>query len=598
MTNVDDTTKTRMNNAQETHTNNAQETHEADSQETRVEDPQSTHLDETHETRVEDTDKGSVKEPQETCLVESQENSQEVAQDTLDTDSDEARVDDSQGTREGADDGNLKSGSDREVVVQVYVPDEGQSDSHSDGLVSENTSQESRDKVEVTLTGNENDGGVTKIDLKPWEDPGKTVKKTSSRRAFGDNVVEKNLVNIIPRNSLDVIKGIQLTPGESKVSANRSFHSKTNHPRAPTAPKQGPRVSRRNPPDAKPLKVSNFELPPEGQGGVGLKPTPHGNKPQMSMHRLASKMSTNLEKVDEGSALETGRPSAPDKFGTAFNITGVKAKSTSSGPGTDKICETQSSVEKTKSEDDNVEKTAEKVDENVEKKGNEKTEATLKSSNKSLQLLMKVSGVCIDSTSFAGVVQGTPMRVASDDVVGHTSSASLRSNSSQPLVPSPPITSKPDMVSPRISRMMSRKTSNGSGNGSGNSRGSFGSANDMSPTASMEIVKLASNSSHGWVSSPTSSVKFLPPIDARASKASNRSDDSGTKRRPRTAESAGSQTGSVGSGSSSKSQAKPTVVEIRRSGSGDLRIDGSSSGLVGVKSTSSASSPKQAVVGF
>jgi hypothetical protein len=39
-------------------------------------------------------------------------------------------------------------------------------------------------------------------------------------------------------------------------------------------------------------------------------------------------------------------------------------------------------------------------------------------------------------------------------------------------------------------------------------------------------------------------------------------------------------------------------VEIRRSGSGDLRIDGSSSGLVGVKSSSSACSPKETLVGF
>ena len=46
------------------------------------------------------------------------------------------------------------------------------------------------------------------------------------------------------------------------------------------------------------------------------------------------------------------------------------------------------------------------MDESVEKNGNEKTEPVRAASNKSLQLLMKASGVCINSASFAGVVQG------------------------------------------------------------------------------------------------------------------------------------------------------------------------------------------------
>ena len=79
--------------------------------------------------------------------------------------------------------------------------------------------------------------------------------------------------------------------------------------------------------------------------------------------------------------------------------------------------------------------------------------------------------------------------------------------------------------------------------------------------------------------------------------ASNASDDSSTKKRPRTAESV-SRSGSVESKTSSGSRTKAAVVEVRRSGSGDLRIDGSSSALIGVKSSSSTGSPKQTVVGF
>ena len=329
---TEDAQETRVDDTTKMHVDHTQERHENDSQETRGSDSRTTRVDETYEVRVED----------------------------------------SQETHEGADDGNLKkSESDQEVVVQVYVPDEGQSEISCQ--VSEDTPQESRDKAEMTQTGNDNgrtSGRVGKIDLKPWEDPDTEVKRTTSKRAFGDNVVEKNLVNIIPRNSLDVIKGIKLAPVESKVSANRSFHSKTNLPRAPTVPKHGSRGARRNSPDAKPLKVSNFELPAVGQGGVALKSTPHSNKPQMSMHRLASKMSTNLEKVDEGSALETGRPSAPEKpgkIGVALNISsvGVRAKPTSSDPGTDIPCATKSSAEETKSADENAGKTAEKVSINI-----------------------------------------------------------------------------------------------------------------------------------------------------------------------------------------------------------------------------------------
>ncbi|CAB3987297.1 Hypothetical predicted protein [Paramuricea clavata] len=341
----------------------AQETRVEDSQETRVEDTQGTSVDESQGTHVEDSQEIHVDDAQEMGKDNTQETRAEGSQETLVKDSQETRVDDTQGTREGSDDNLRKTESDEEVVVQVYVPDEGQADVPEQ--VTEQTSQESGDKAEHTGTGRRNvvttevASNVTKIDLKVFPQES-SVKRGSSRRAFGDNVVEKNLVNIVPRNSMDIIKGFKLTP-DTKVTPNRSFHSKSNLHRAPVAPKPGTRVTRRTHPEARAIKVSNFELPEAGQGGATLKPTQHG-KAQMSMHRLASKMSTNLEKVDEGSALETGLSSKESgKFLTALNISkaGVKTqKPTSSETEKDDLVNSQ---EKTEKPEENVETKTEKV---------------------------------------------------------------------------------------------------------------------------------------------------------------------------------------------------------------------------------------------
>jgi hypothetical protein len=381
-TRVDDTQETRVEDTQETRVEDTQESRVEDTQETRVEDTQGTSVDESQGTHVEDsqeihvddtqeigmdnTQETRAEDSQETLVKDSQETLVKDSQETLVKDSQETRVDDTQGTREGSDDNLRKTESDEEVVVQVHVPNEGQADVPEQ--VTEQTSQESGDKAEHTGTGRRNvvtaevASNVTKIDLKvfPEEDPESGVKRGSSRRAFGDNVVEKNLVNIVPRNSMDIIKGFKLTP-DAKVTPNRSFHSKSNLHRGPVAPKPGTRVTRRTHPEARAIKVSNFELPEAGQGAATLKPTQHG-KAQMSMHRLASKMSTNLEKVDEGSALETGLSSKESaKFLTALNIckAGVKTqKSTSSGTEKDDLANSQ---EKTEKPEENVETKTEKV---------------------------------------------------------------------------------------------------------------------------------------------------------------------------------------------------------------------------------------------
>jgi hypothetical protein len=357
-TRVEDTQETRVEDTQGTSVDESQGTHVEDSQEIHVDDTQEIGMDNTQETRAENSQETLVKDSQETLVKDSQE--------TLVKDSQETRVDDTQGTREGSDDNLRKTESDEEVVVQVHVPNEGQADVPEQ--VTEQTSQESGDKAEHTGTGRRNvvtaevASNVTKIDLKvfPEEDPESGVKRGSSRRAFGDNVVEKNLVNIVPRNSMDIIKGFKLS-ADAKVTPNRSFHSKSNLHRGPVAPKPGTRVTRRTHPEARAIKVSNFELPEAGQGAATLKPTQHG-KAQMSMHRLASKMSTNLEKVDEGSALETGLSSKESaKFLTALNIckAGVKTqKSTSSGTEKDDLVNSQ---EKTEKPEENVETKTEKV---------------------------------------------------------------------------------------------------------------------------------------------------------------------------------------------------------------------------------------------
>ena len=360
---VEDTQESRVDDTQETRVEDTQESRVDDTQETRVEDTQGTSVDESQGTHVEDSQEIHVDDTQEIGMDNTQETRAEDSQETLVKDSQETRVDDTQGTHEGSDDNLRKTESDEEVVVQVHVPDEGQANGPEQ--VTEQTSQESGDKAEHTGTGRRNvvtaevAPNVTKIDLKvfPEEDPESGVKRGSSRRAFGDNVVEKNLVNIVPRNSMDIIKGFKLSP-DAKVTPNRSFHSKSNLHRGPVAPKPGTRVTRRTHPEARAIKVSNFELPEAGQGAATLKPTQHG-KAQMSMHRLASKMSTNLEKVDEGSALETGLSSKESgKFLTALNISkaGVKTqKSTSSGTEKDDLANSQEKTE------ENVETKTEKV---------------------------------------------------------------------------------------------------------------------------------------------------------------------------------------------------------------------------------------------
>ena len=323
-----------------TQSDNTQDIHAEVSQETRVETSQETRVEASPETSVEASKETHVK-------VDHTGNSQETHVDgtqvTRVSDAQGTRVSDVEETREGSNDSLKKSTeSDLEVVVQVYVPDEGQTDVPDQ--VAEQTSQESGDKTEILEKNDDMAEGAQivstiNLDLLPEEDLG--IKKVSSRRALFDNAVEKNLVNIVPRNSMDIIKGIKITPsihGESKVTPNRSFHSKTNLHRVPKTPS---RVSRRTtPPESRPLKVSNFELPEAGQGGVNLKLTLHG-KSQVSMHRLASKMSTNLEKVDEGFALETGHqtPDEPKKLTKALNISkaNVVTKPASSTSGTEKV---------------------------------------------------------------------------------------------------------------------------------------------------------------------------------------------------------------------------------------------------------------------
>jgi hypothetical protein len=322
-----------------------------DSQETRVEDAQ--------ETRVEDSQEARVEDSQETRVEDSQ----------------ETRVGDKEETREEGEDNLGKCDSDVEVVVQVYVPDEGKTDGHA----TEQTSVESGEKTQTSMecgektktslgsgektkhagTAKQNDiipqsgtgaPSVAKIDLQLFTTM--EVNKTSSRRTFAEHVSEKNLVNIVPRDSMDFIKGVKLSPSESKGIPSRSFHSKTNVPRAPLVPKGAGRGARRIYSDTKAIKISKFELPDVNQVGANLKPTvPHG-KQQMSAHRLASKMSTNLEKVDEVSTLETGGqlpPEEADKLMTALNISkaGVTVK-----PESDKDSLTQ---------EDNTEKKTEKV---------------------------------------------------------------------------------------------------------------------------------------------------------------------------------------------------------------------------------------------
>ncbi len=384
-TRVKDSQETRVEDSQKTHVGDSQETRVKDSQETRIEDSQETRVEDSQETRVEDSQETRVEDSQETRVEDSQETRVEDSQETRVEDSQETRVGDKKETREEGEDNLGKCDSDVEVVVQVYVPDEGKTDGHA----TEQTSVESGEKTQTSLesgektqtsvesgektqtflesgektkhagTAKQNDiiaqsgtgaPSVAKIDLQLFTTM--EANKTSSRRTFAEHVSEKNLVNIVPRNSMDFIKGVMLSPSESKGIPSRSFHSKTNVPRAPLVPKGAGRGARRIYSDTKAIKISKFELPGVNQGGANLKPTvPHG-KQQMSAHRLASKMSTNLEKVDEVSTLETGGqlpPEEADKLMTALNISkaGVPVK-----PESDKDSLTQ---------EDNTDKKTEKV---------------------------------------------------------------------------------------------------------------------------------------------------------------------------------------------------------------------------------------------
>ena len=430
------------------------------------------------------------------------------------------------------------------------------------------------------------------------------INKSSSKR--GGNTGDKRLMNIIPRNSLDILKVTKISPkqqsGRSQGSllhnnskSHQSFSNKTSPsspPRAPTGPKsQGSRIHRRKSLEGRPVQISNFALSAEGFG-LSVKCSPVPSKSNSSMQRLPSKHSSNLEKVDEGSCLET-QLSEEHAMEIAHTLS-------PQGNSSEKLRHTLSISRAAVTTKTSLEK------EHLENPGNQFEESTSsESATKAAHCLKKTSTVCLNSTSFANVVQGTQLLNSTKDkdepaqnVSRRSSTGSLGSSSSQALkqggggiIPSPPVTSKPSLVSPKVSRIK-RNASNGS---SGRSRASLGST-EMSPTASLEIVKLSSQTSHGWVSSPTSSVKFLPPIDARASKSSNHSDDS-QKRRPRTTESAVSRAESIGSRSSTQSK-KAAVVEIRRSNSGGLRIDGTSSELVEIKSSHSGNSAKQAVIGF
>jgi hypothetical protein len=344
---VDESQGTRVDKSQETHMDNSQEkrlddtqgTPVGESQKTRVDSSQGTGTDESHETQVKDSQEKHkhVEDSQETRVEDSHETRAEDSRETRVEDSHETRVEDSQKAR-GSDDNLKKSESDLEVVVQVHVPDDGKADDPDH--VAKRTSPELRKKKTAHAESKRRKEMSAQIVKEPKEPPNVTkidlqfgldspdARKTSSRRGFGE-MSERSLVNMVPRNSLDMIKGVRLNPSENKGFPSRSFHSKTNVSRSPL--KGAARGSNRNASDSKGIKVSNFELPDNHQAGVGLKATGH-NKAQMSAHRLASKMSTNLEKVDEISALETSTlPSEEStKLTTALNISkaGVATKST------------------------------------------------------------------------------------------------------------------------------------------------------------------------------------------------------------------------------------------------------------------------------
>lgn len=340
------------------------------SRETRAEDTPEIHVKASKETPVEALKETRVEALPETQLEENhpadlQKTHVDDTHDSRVDDSQNSRVGDEQKTREGSNDSLKKSTeSDLEIVVQVYVPDDGHTDVPDQ--VSKPTFQESGGKSKVLEKNDhvrEGTQGLSRInlDLFPEESLDGGVKKIPSRRGLFDNAVDKNLVNIVPRNSMDIIKGLKLTPSapsETNVTPKRSFHSKTNLHRGPKTPS---RVARRTPSESRPLKVSNFELPNAGQAGGNLKPTLH-SKSQVSMHRLASKMSTNLEKVDEGSTLETSQQRSceePERLTKALNISKVSAttKPLASSSGTERFVE-----EKAENLEKNSENSEEKTD--------------------------------------------------------------------------------------------------------------------------------------------------------------------------------------------------------------------------------------------
>lgn len=359
-TRVDDvevTQGTRLLDTQMNSVENAKGVDEAGSQvghteyskETSVDDAQSDHVDDTRIDRVTVSQETHAKASQVPRVSDAQESSSDAR------------------TQEQSEHNLEKTESDLEVVVHVYVPDEVKADDPDQ--VPEQTSQESGDKAEhpegVGATKHVTKSGVNKVDLKFCQvEPDVSIKKVSSRRAFGDSTIEKNLVNIVPRNSMDMIKGIKLTPmstSEIKPVSSRSFNSRGNLPRAPAGPKTGSR--RRNPPETRAIKVSNFELPQTTPMGVlTLKqPAVHG-KPQISVHRLASKMSTNLEKVDEGFALETSHSGTltSKESGKLVSALNISKASVTSKPATDKD-DNGNSREKVESQEENAEKKTEKV---------------------------------------------------------------------------------------------------------------------------------------------------------------------------------------------------------------------------------------------
>lgn len=535
-----------------------------------------------------------------------------------------------------------KTESDTEVVVQVHVPDiESSTDILNQEAVSEKNVVSTKESAQEMDTGKIAENQKDVHDVTTSLSTGEEIKEqtteatknskdnlptdahynsktkckkeeevqTSSRKSLAEN--SEKLKNIVPRNSSDVLRVIKLSPKQSNESTqspsqlpahseSRQSQSKMSLPRAPFGPKPlGARVYRRKSIEGRPSRGSDLDLSAEGFG-LSVKSSTIVAKPHhSSLQRMSSKLHSNLDKVDEGSSMETSvaeghAKDSEQSLSSQQHGNEALAKSLSISRVT-VVPKPSNSVAISENENHKSPK-----DNATSQNENSSTESQIKIPHNS----RKFSTPCIFSTSFSDVVLGTQLLSndsvkvePSQNVSPHSSTASFGSSTSQtfskrgPAVPSPPSTSKPGVTSPKVSRIVRNLSSRSSGK----SLASLGSP-DMSPTASFEIVKFSPQTSHGWVSSPTSSVKFLPPINARASKSSNKSNDS-QKRRPRTTESLISQTESASSGSSTQSK-KAAVLEIRRSSSGGLRVDGTSTTLIGLKPTTSGNSSKHAVIGF